>query len=147
MQKILTHSEKQTFDLGKKLAKALRGGEILALTGPLGAGKTVLAKGLAAGLGIKKTINSPTFILMKIYQLKAKNLKLKANKLIHLDCYRLKNPQEIINIGAKEYFGQPNTITVIEWAEKIKSILPSGQTKNIRIRLKGANHRQIIIDK
>ena len=67
--KITTTSAKQTFNLGKKLAAKLRGGEVLALTGPLGAGKTVFIKGLAAGLGIKQIITSPTFTLMKVYPL------------------------------------------------------------------------------
>ncbi len=158
MQKIITKSAKQTYNLGKKLAQKLKGGEVLALTGELGAGKTVLIKGLAAGLGIKKNITSPTFVLMKVYPItvnrqpstEAKRLSVigyrsTINKFVHLDCYRTKNPQEIVDIGATEYFSQKDTVTVIEWADKIKSILPTRQTKKIIIRLKGKNLREITI--
>jgi len=138
--KYLTKSEKQTFNLGKKIAKTLKGGEVLALTGELGAGKTVLIKGIAAGLGIKKIITSPTFVLMKVYKLPANKL----SNLIHIDCYRAKSFQEIINIGAAEYFGRPDSIVVIEWAEKIKTILPK-QRLEIQIGLKGENAREILI--
>jgi tRNA threonylcarbamoyladenosine biosynthesis protein TsaE len=155
MQRITTSSEKQTFNLGKKLAKTLKGGEVLALTGNLGAGKTVLIKGIAAGLGIKKIITSPTFVLMKVYPLKAKSYKLTANKMIHIDCYRTTSPQEIADIGATEYFGRPDSIVVVEWAEKIKEILPAltsrrrgepaGHIKKITIKLKDKNSREIMI--
>lgn len=152
--KYLTKSEKQTFNLGKKIAKTLKGGEVLALTGELGAGKTVLVKGIAAGLGIKKIITSPTFVLMKVYPvrngvsngvypLKAKSYKLKADKLVHIDCYRTTDPQEIDDIGATEYFGRSDAITVIEWAEKIKKILPRQKT-GIKISLGKVPNQRII---
>jgi len=150
--KYLSTSEKQTFNLGQKLAKTLKGGEVLALTGELGAGKTVLIKGIAAGLGIKKIITSPTFVLMKVYPIT--NYRLPITKLVHIDCYRTTNPQEIADIGATEYFGRPEAITVIEWADKIKKILPrrrqgfGGQARQkieIEIKLKGENSREIII--
>ena len=141
--KIITKSEKETFNLGKKIAKRLKGGEVLALTGELGAGKTVFAKGVAAGLGIKKIITSPTFVLMKIYHLPPIAYSLQPNKLIHLDCYRVKSPQEIIDIGATEYF-KPNTITVIEWADKIKKILPK-RALEINFIIKKGDNREILI--
>lgn len=121
--KITSNTEKETFALAKKFAKDLRGGEVLALTGNLGAGKTVFTKGLAAGLGVKKNITSPTFVLMKIYPVKIKNIK----KLCHIDAYRLKTYKDLSAIGAEDYINNPNTITVIEWAQKIKNYL----TKNI----------------
>jgi tRNA threonylcarbamoyladenosine biosynthesis protein TsaE len=137
--KYLTKSAKQTLNLGKKLAKRLKGGEILGLIGELGAGKTVLIKGIAAGLGIKKIITSPTFVLMKVYPVKGK-----IKQLVHIDCYRIKDPQEIADIGATEYFGQEDTVTVIEWADKIKKILPQERI-NISIKIKGENSREIIV--
>lgn len=151
-------SEKQTFNLGKKLAQQLKGGEVLALIGELGAGKTVLVKGIAKGLGIKKIITSPTFVLMKIYEIQATSYKftphnpskaricvgLQANKLVHIDCYRIKNPQEIVDIGATEYFGQKDTVVVIEWADIIKKILPKDRLE-IEISLKGEKGRKIVV--
>lgn len=121
MPKFITHSEKETFDLAKKYAKTLKGGEVIGLIGDLGAGKTVFVKGLAAGLDIKKTVNSPTFVLMKVYPVKKhKTIK----NLIHIDAYRIKKAEEILAIGAEEYFNKLNTVVAIEWVDKVK--------KNIR---------------
>jgi len=118
---IITKSEKETFDFAKKYAQELKGGEVIGLIGDLGAGKTVFAKGLAAGLGIKDTITSPTFVLMKIYQTGGrKNIK----TLCHIDAYRVKSAQDILAIGAEEYFNRPDTVSMIEWADKVKKILP-----------------------
>jgi tRNA threonylcarbamoyladenosine biosynthesis protein TsaE len=142
--KYLTKSEKQTFNLGKKLAKKLKGGEILALIGELGAGKTVLIKGVAVGLGIKRIITSPSFVLMKVYPVKIRNSKFEIRNLVHIDCYRIKKPQEILDIGAIEYFSQADMVTVIEWADKIKKILPS-QRIDISIKIKGENSREIMV--
>ena len=123
MDKIITQSEKETYNFAKKYAKKLKGGEVIGLIGGLGAGKTVFAQGLAAGLGVKETVNSPTFVLMKVY--KMKNEKLKIKNLVHIDAYRITKPEEIEAIGAREYFERPDTVTVIEWADKVKFILPA----------------------
>ena len=124
--KFTSKSPAETLKIAQKFAKELKGGEILALVGNLGAGKTVFTKGLAKGLGVKRTVNSPTFVLMKVYQGKRKKVEGRGLKLIHIDCYRVNNPQEILDIGAGEYFGEKNTVVVIEWADKIKKILPQG---------------------
>jgi tRNA threonylcarbamoyladenosine biosynthesis protein TsaE len=138
--KYLTQTEKQTFNLGRALAKKTKTGQVFALTGHLGAGKTVLVKGFAAGLDIKKIITSPTFVLMKVYPVNKKGLKIK--KLVHIDCYRINQVQAIIDIGALEYFGQPETVVLIEWAERIKKILPKDK-KVIKIEI-GKNNKRII---
>lgn len=122
MKKVITTSEKETMDFGKRLARTLKGGKVIALHGDLGAGKTTLIKGIAQGLGIKKIITSPTFVLMNVY--KVKDLRFKIKELIHIDCYRIKNEKDILHIGADDYFGRPDAVVVIEWAEKIKNILP-----------------------
>jgi len=129
--KILSTSEKQTLNFAKKFSKNLAGGLVLGLTGNLGAGKTVFTNGLAAGLGIKKNITSPTFVLMKIYPVaKHKQIKL----LVHIDAYRIKSANDLMAIGAAEYFKRSDAITVIEWADKIKKILPK-KTKFVKISL------------
>ena len=138
--RIITNSEKETFKFAEKFAKTLKGGEIIGLIGDLGAGKTVFAKGLAVGLGIKDTITSPTFVLMKIYQIRDPRSAIR--NLVHIDAYRAKNPQDIIAIGAEEYFQRSDTVATIEWADKIKIILPS-KTKFIKIKLSGNNNRII----
>ena len=140
--KYLTISEKQTFNLAKKFAEKLKGGKIIGLIGDLGAGKTIFTKGLAAGLGIKQIVNSPTFVLIKIYPVR--NLKSKIRNLIHIDAYRIKSEQDIIAIGAQEYFARPDTVAIIEWADKIKKILPK-KTSYINIEDKEGNKRIINI--
>lgn len=116
----ISSSEQQTFDFAKNFAKKLKGGEIIGLIGGLGAGKTIFTKGLAAGLGVKKTITSPTFVLMKIYKTKHPKIK----HLVHIDAYRLKSAQDLTAIGADEYFNKTATVIIIEWADIIKSGLP-----------------------
>jgi tRNA threonylcarbamoyladenosine biosynthesis protein TsaE len=138
----LTSSAKQTFNLAKNFAKKLGGGEVIGLIGELGAGKTVFVKGLATGLGIKKNITSPTFVLMKIYPVT--NFKFQISNFVHIDAYRIKNEKDVLSIGAEEYFNQLNTVTVIEWADKIKKILPLNAVI-ITLKNKGKNTRQITI--
>jgi len=132
-------SEKQTFNFSKKFSKNLIGGEIFGLIGNLGAGKTIFTKGLAQGLKIKKNITSPTFVLMKVYPVKSSTIKF----LVHIDAYRIKSAKDLIAIGADEYFNRADTITIIEWADKIKKILPK-KTKFIKINLQKNNSRKII---
>jgi len=115
--KITTNSEKETFDFAKKFARALKGGECIGLVGNLGAGKTIFTKGLAAGLGVKGIVNSPTFVLMKIYDIKNKTSRIK--KLVHIDAYRVKSSSEITSIGLDDYIDKKN-ILVIEWPRNIK---------------------------
>jgi len=119
---ITTKSEKETYDFAKKYAKKLKGDEVIGLVGDLGAGKTVFAQGLAAGLGVKETVNSPTFVLMKLYPVKQPG---KIKFLCHIDAYRITKAQDIIAIGAEEYLNRPDTVTVVEWADRIKNVLPS----------------------
>lgn len=137
MQKIITNSEKETFDWANNFAKTLKGGEVIGLSGDLGAGKTIFTKGLAKGLGITNNVNSPTFVIMKKYE--TKNEKIKIKNLIHIDAYRLNSAEDIKAIGADEYFERPDTITVIEWPENIKRILP---IKIIFIKIKSLNENE-----
>ncbi|MBU0722580.1 tRNA (adenosine(37)-N6)-threonylcarbamoyltransferase complex ATPase subunit type 1 TsaE [Patescibacteria group bacterium] len=139
--KFFSASEKQTLDFAKKFSKNLTGGQVLGLTGNLGAGKTVFTKGLALGIGIKKNITSPTFVLMKVYPVKSvrssekKSLdKPRIKFLVHIDACRIKSTHDLIAIGADEYFKRPDTITVIEWADKIKKILPK-KAKFVKISI------------
>jgi len=142
--KFITKSEQQTINLGKNLAKQFHGGEVAGLIGELGAGKTILIKGLALGLGIKKTITSPTFVLMKIYPVNKKEFNIKY--FIHVDAYRLKSGQDLVDIGLNDWMNQPNTLTVIEWADRVKNILPK-QKITVKISLgKKENERIIKID-
>lgn len=125
-----TISALQTFRLGQRLARRLRGGEVIALIGELGAGKTTLVKGLAAGLGIRRPIRSPTFLLLRAYPVRGHK---KILQLVHVDAYRLKHPIELLDVGFNDYLAQPDTVTIIEWADKIPRLLPR---QRVAVRLK-----------
>lgn len=122
MKNFLTKSSAQTKKLGQLLAEELRGGEIICLMGDLGAGKTTFTQGLLRGLGVRGTITSPTFNIIKIYNLKAKSYELKA--IYHIDAYRI-NSKDLSDLGWKDFAGKSGNIVIIEWAEKIKKIIPA----------------------
>lgn len=111
----------QAEELAKELAPELKGGEILALVGPLGSGKTTFTKALAKQLKIRGHVTSPTFIIMNRY---AARVQGKPVWFYHLDLYRTKNFRETAALGIQEIWGKPETIAIIEWADKIKSHLP-----------------------
>lgn len=116
MREIKISSEKEAAEFGKRLGKTLERGDVLALVGELGTGKTTLTKAIAAGLDISETVTSPTFTIVKEYN--SGRLP-----LFHFDVYRLENGGELIEIGGEEYF-DAGGICVIEWADKIAEILP-----------------------
>jgi tRNA threonylcarbamoyladenosine biosynthesis protein TsaE len=102
-------SAKQTYRIGALLGGLLRPGDVVLLEGPLGAGKTALTQGIGAGLGVRETINSPTFTLLKEYTGRL--------PLFHFDLYRIEDPEELFALGFEDYFGG-NGVCVVEWAER-----------------------------
>lgn len=117
----------------EKLAKTLKGGEILALSGDLGSGKTTFTKALGKALGVRNTITSPTFVMMQEYQTGNTTKSKEPVWLYHLDLYRTKDYKDVVALGIEHYWGHPQTITVIEWAEKIQPHLPK---KRIDLKFK-----------
>jgi len=105
-------SENETFELAKRLAESFQGQEVVFLTGELGAGKTVFAKGIAAGLGLEDVnqVCSPSFTLVNIYQAKY--------PVFHIDLYRLGENSEIEDLGWEDYLD--SGVIIVEWAEKLK---------------------------
>ncbi len=138
--KIITNNEKETIELGEFLAKKCKGGEVFALSGDLGSGKTVLAKGMAKGLGVKAYVTSPTFVLMKIYGT-GKGRKIK--EFVHVDCYRLGHEQDLIDIGITEYLNRPDAVCLIEWAEKLPFLKKYDVSRIVFRRLSGKDKRSI----
>ena len=119
---------------GEHLAEGLQPGDVIALSGDLGAGKTALVKGIARGLDITQDVTSPTFTLVHEYA--GGRLP-----LFHVDLYRLENAEQALAIGIEDYLGGPG-VTAIEWAEKIESLLPAHSTR-IRITTLNENARRI----
>ncbi len=139
---IITNSKEETYEFGKKTAKHFKGGNILLLVGELGAGKTTLMKGLAAGFGIKNEITSPTFTLMNHYHIHDQKIK----NLVHIDTYRLKDEQELIDIGIEDYLCEPESLCVIEWPEKITELLKNKKIIIINIEHVEENKRKITMN-
>lgn len=137
MEKICNNLE-DTKNLAFEFSKMLVGGEVITLTGDLGAGKTTFTKSLALALGITQPVTSPTFTLMNEYQ----GTKL---KLYHFDMYRIEDPSEILETGINEFFGNRDAVCVIEWAENIKSLLPK-KLQNIKIIKLGETSRKFIFE-
>ena len=110
-----TKSTEETEELGFRFGSTLKRGDVVSLRGSLGAGKTVLAKGIAKSLGITEAVVSPTFTLVQEYDGR--------EKLYHLDIYRLSGEDEFESMGGEDFL-YPDGITLIEWSEKIESMLP-----------------------
>jgi tRNA threonylcarbamoyladenosine biosynthesis protein TsaE len=133
-QHVETHCLEETLKFGEQLAAALHRGDVLALSGDLGAGKTALIKGIARGLGITQDVTSPTFTLVHEYT--SGRLP-----LFHIDLYRLDTVDQALAIGIEDYLNGPG-VTAIEWAEKIEPLLPPGTTR-IRMESVGENTHRI----
>lgn len=127
---IQTKNEKETIKAAANFVNKLKGGEVVALYGDLGAGKTVWVRGMAEGLGIREAITSPTFVLMKCFAVKQRDIR----SFCHVDAYRLKDSSELEAIGIGEYWGSKDTVTVIEWAERVEDLLR--RRKVIRVEFK-----------
>lgn len=139
MINIETQSFEETVEFGKKLGAILNSGDIISLSGDLGTGKTALTNGIAKSLGISSYITSPTFTLVNEYEGRL--------PLYHFDVYRIADPDEMFDIGFEEYINGEG-ITIIEWGEQIKDILPK-QIIRIDIKknlTKGLDVREISID-
>jgi tRNA threonylcarbamoyladenosine biosynthesis protein TsaE len=123
---VLSKSVAQTKKLAANIARDVLSGErgqaahVLALEGELGAGKTTFVQGFAQAFGVTRVVRSPTFVLMKGYKLKTINYRL----LYHLDCYRIRDWSDLLPLGIKDIFANPENIILIEWPERAGKILP-----------------------
>lgn len=125
----------ETEAVGRRIGAMLFPGAVVALIGPLGAGKTYLARAIAIGLGIANAdvVSSPTFVLIQEYDAKF--------PIYHFDAYRLENPDEFVALGVHEYF-QGNGVSLVEWADKVRSVLPMDYLE-VRIKITGEESRQV----
>ena len=134
MRKLILKNEEETRAFGLELGASLRKGDIVALIGDLGTGKTALTKYIAEGLGIRETITSPTFTIVQEY-------RQGRLPLYHFDVYRIGDPEEMYELGYEEYF-YGDGVCIIEWADLIEELLPE-YTKVIRIEY-GKNQEERI---
>ncbi len=123
---VLSRSTQETEELAKRLAAQLKPGDILALYGDLGSGKTTFTSYLVSALGIEKRVQSPTFVILRRYAAESAG-KIKA--VNHLDLYRVQSKEEVEDLGLPELFSEPNSITVIEWPEIAEEFLPKDTIK------------------
>jgi len=140
MKMIESYSEEETFALGQKLAENASPGDIFCLDGDLGAGKTVFARGFAAGLGIAEPITSPTFTIIKEYE----DGRI---PFYHFDVYRIGDPGEMEMLGYEEYF-YGKGVCLIEWSSLIEELLPQDAVRIgiFRDDAKGPDYRRIELE-
>jgi len=137
MTTILTSSPDETLEFGRRLGALLEAGDVVALTGPLGSGKTTLTKGIALGLGVEdpREVTSPTFVLIHQYQGRV--------PIYHLDAYRLKSAAEAEALGTEEmFFG--DGVVVVEWADRIAGALPP-ERLDVDLEVKGEAARALTL--
>ena len=142
---IITKSAQETFKLGEKIGNRLilssdRGDHVLCLSGQLGSGKTTFIQGIAKSLGIIKPVPSPTFIIVRQYETRAKLY----SQFYHIDLYRLETKKDLQTLELKEIFSDPNSLIAVEWAEKLASLLPEKRI-DISFEVSGLNTRKIKI--
>jgi len=170
MPTIITHNFFETKQVGFDFAKKLNGGEVVLLVGDLGAGKTTFVQGVAGFFQIKKNVTSPTFVLMKIYEVKRNYLKKISplvkklgrddkgghsrddksgiKKIIHIDTYRGLGINDLENIGAMEFFGRKDCVCFVEWGSGLEKFLKKKKIKYFLINIKNLseNERKININ-
>jgi len=138
MERFETKTPKETAKIATALAKKMKGGEVVALYGNLGAGKTTFAQAFAKALGVQERVQSPTFIFMHEHRLKR---KIGPSYFVHADAYRGGLP-ELRSISIEEYFGRPDAVVLIEWADRVKGLLPKKRI-TVRLRHLGGDRRSI----
>ena len=131
MSVFVSSSREQTQAFAQEYAKTLRAGAVVLLDGDMGAGKTVFAKGVAAGLGIEEEVTSPTYAYMNDYD----------GVLFHYDCYRIESVEQAERLGLADYFDMGG-ICLIEWSQNIAPLLPK-HCKRVTIKKRNETEREI----
>ncbi len=135
INEFITYSPAETYNKANNFSTSLSAGDIVALSGDLGCGKTLFTQGVAAGLGVKDIVNSPTFKLISEYD--------SIPPLYHFDFYRLSSPSEAVDLGLEYYF-QAGGIVVVEWADLFPQIIPADAIW-VKIEIRGECQRNISI--
>jgi len=135
---IISSSPKETIQFGQRIGSQLKGGEIVAICGPLGSGKTHLIKGIASGAGAKdsREVNSPTFVIVNEYSGRV--------YIYHIDAYRLNSVSEFEMLGFDDYC-YPQSVVLIEWADKVESAIQDIDCIRVELRHAGLTKREILV--
>ena len=136
MAEYITHNERETEELGHRLAASLPGGTVVAMYGDLGAGKTAFVRGMARGMGLDCRVSSPTFTIVNEY--------LGQRELIHFDMYRLSGADELFDIGWEDYLSR-GAVCAVEWSENVQDAF-FGDEIVVRIDKLGDTERKITIE-
>ncbi len=132
----------------KRFSRTLRGGDIIGLVGDLGSGKTTFVQHLAEDMGVKKTVRSPTFVLLQEYQTsKEFREKYNVSRLCHIDAYRLNNENELFAIGFEDYVERHDTVILFEWADRIPSVQWLDHYREVRFDFGEEGQRLVTYDK
>lgn len=137
MLKLISNSVDETFNIGYRLGRLLTKGNIICLSGDLGAGKTAFTKGIGKGLGVEEYVTSPTYTIINEYSGRI--------PLFHFDVYRLESVDEMYELGYEEYFFGEGAV-VLEWADNVKEIIPPERLWITILKTKDDNSREIILE-
>jgi len=146
---LISYSLAETKRLGARLGQLLHGGEVICLEGELGTGKTTFTQGIGRGLGVTEPVISPSFVLVREHPAPAGR-----PTLYHIDCYRLEKLDEALALGLEDYL-YGDGVCVIEWAEKVKPVLPQerlwitlahlgGNKRSLRLEARGQRHERLL---
>lgn len=135
---VLSRSAEQTHRVGMRLGQLLRGGEVVCLEGPLGVGKTVLARGIGEGWGALTPVLSPSFVLVREHRRAAD-----PQRLLHVDFYRLQDPREAQGLGLEDWLEAPDAVVVVEWPERAAAVLPP-QRLWVRLEFANGDRRRLV---
>lgn len=144
----VTHSARETFDIGVRLGSLLAPGDTVCLEGDLGSGKTCLTQGIGRGMGVSDVITSPTFVLINEYA------SSRGARLYHVDLYRIEGEDDLVTLGLEDYI-YGNGITVIEWAERARDYMPRERlwitltyigpnSRRLRFEATGAHYQEVV---
>ncbi len=138
----LSQKPKETIAFAKRVASRLRGGDVVVFSGGLGSGKTTFMKGVANSFGIRQVIQSPTFVIAKLYRLKKNTSRIRAKYLLHIDAYRVAGRSQLAELGLNDLIGSPDVITCIENPKRL--FRKRDYTHRIALRLVNTETRSII---
>lgn len=163
MNTVISHSMEETKEIAEKwlvdilafndsqnlndsLAESSNEAVVVGLCGPLGSGKTVFVQAVAEALGVREHVTSPTFVIMKIYEIDSKVGPLLWKRLVHIDAYRLERPEEVGALNFESVVTDPHNLVLIEWADNIEKAMPLNW-KRIDFETMGESERNIIFSK